>query len=237
MAGREHHHKAVHTTAAAKSAVPSDENFSQEYWQEFEKLIRLMEEAIVSLHQAAHSAAEAHTAHAHRASQRVERRATHAQQAGEHVHHAHNAVTEAHAGVSQHEEGTEAHTAAVTAHTEAQTAHADAQAAHEHAKTRHQHAQEAHEAATHHAAVAGKNRDLANSMQISTAELIAAVTVVLGAASQLVPEASPADRAEARGQHQATIDRVKSHLDVLDDHLKQVNHEVLDEPQDDSAED
>jgi hypothetical protein len=237
MSGREHHHKAHHATTTAKSSFPSDEHFAQEHWLEFERLIRLMEEAIVSLHQAAHQAAEAHQAHAHRASQRVERRAAHLQQAGEHVHHTHAAVTEAHAATSQHEEGTEAHTAAVTAHTESQAAHTDAQAAHEHATTRHKHAQEAHENATHHAAVAAKNRDLANSMQTSTAELMAALALVVAAASQLPHEASLEDRAQVRGQHQGSVDRIKSHLDVLDDHLRQMEHEVLDEPEDDSAED
>lgn len=237
MSGREHHHKAVHAMTAARSAVPSDENFTQEYWQELEKLIRLMEEAIMSLHQAAHLAAEAHNADAHRASQRVERRAAHVHQTGEHVHHAHTVVTEAHAGVSQHEAGTEGHTAAVTAHTEAQTVHAEAEAKHEHAKVGHKHAQEAHEAAIHHVARAGQNRELANSMQISTAELIAAISLVVGAASQLHPEVSSEDRAQVRGQHQGSIDRIKSHLDVLDNHLQQMDHEVLDEPADDSAED
>ncbi len=237
MSGREHHHQAVQARTAAKARIPSDENFTQEHWQELEKLIRLMEESIIGLHQAAHAAAEAHSAHAHRASRRVERRATHVQQTGEHVHHAHTAVTEAQAGVSRHEDGTEAHTAAVTAHTEARAAHADAEAAHEHARARHKHAQEKHEAAIHHAAQAGKNRDLANSMQVAMAELVAAISVVLGAASQLLPEVSPAERAEARGQHQVTIDRIESHLDGLADHLQQLDHEVLDEPADDSAED
>jgi hypothetical protein len=74
-------------------------------------------------------------------------------------------------------------------------------------------------------------------MQVSTAELIAAIAIVLEASSQLHPEVSPEHRAEVRGQHQATIDRIKSHLGVLDDHLGQMDHDVLDEPEDDSAED
>jgi hypothetical protein len=237
MPGSEHFDTAVQATTSLKSGVPTDDAFTHQQWQEFERLVRALEDAVSKLHPATHASADAHAAHAQRTAQRVERRAAHAHQASEHVGTAASAVDQAHADLSQHEEGTESHAAAQAAHTDAQTAHAGAQAAHETARTRHADAQAAHEKATHHAQTSAHNKEHVNSLKTTTEELIAALELLLAATSQLGAEASHEARAEAKAQHQGTIATIRSHGDRLEQHLSQVHRDSLDEPEDDSAED
>jgi len=237
MPGSDHLNAATTAAAAVKNSTPSGDNLTPEAWQEFERLVRELEECMKRLHPVAHSSADAHAAHAQRTATRVERRAAHVQQTGEHATHMAATVAEAHADLSQHEQGTDEHAAATNTHAEAQNNHANAQTAHEESKTKHADAQRAHEQATTHAQHSEHNRQQADSARNLTDELVTHHQNVGAGLSQVNAETAPEEAANIRSQHQGTVDQMKSHAERIEGHLNSMHAESLDEPEDDSAED